>query len=89
MLLNPRLVYVAAREGHMMQVLSMVQINNLTPAPSVAFLVSLKLATSGVLYNILHYIKCQIALNSIVTVVLVILFVWYYGEVLCKCCFLC
>ena len=40
MLLNPRLVYVAAREGHMMQVLSMVQIKHLTPAPSVAFLVS-------------------------------------------------
>ena len=39
MLLNPRLAYVAAREGHMMEVLSFVQVNKLTPAPSVAFLV--------------------------------------------------
>ena len=35
-----RLFYVGSRQGHMPQVLSMVQVTKLTPAPAVIFMVS-------------------------------------------------
>ena len=38
--LSPRLFYVGGREGHMPQILSMVQIQRLTPLPAVLFMVS-------------------------------------------------
>lgn len=40
MLLSPRLGYVAAREGHMMQFISMIHINKFTPAPSIVLMVT-------------------------------------------------
>ncbi|XP_072019808.1 b(0,+)-type amino acid transporter 1-like [Amphiura filiformis] len=41
LLLSARLPYVAAREGHMPDILSMVHVNRLTPLPSIIFLVTL------------------------------------------------
>lgn len=42
-----RLFYVGGREGHMPKVLSMVQIQRLTPLPAVLFMVSMVTASFG------------------------------------------
>ncbi len=44
-----RLTYVAAREGHMMELMSMVHVKKYTPMPSLVFTVSLR---SGVVHCI-------------------------------------
>ena len=41
-----RLFYVGAREGHMPQILAMVQLKRLTPMPACLFMVSLQNCSS-------------------------------------------
>ena len=49
-----RLTYVAAREGHMVEVLSMVHIKKFTPSPSIIFTVShLLLFTIGSISDVI------------------------------------
>lgn len=54
-----RLFYVGAREGHMPQVLSMVQVNRMTPAPAVIFmgLTSLVYLASSDMYMLINYVS--------------------------------
>ncbi|XP_060562027.1 large neutral amino acids transporter small subunit 2-like [Ruditapes philippinarum] len=71
---SSRLFYVGAREGHMPQILSMVQINRLTPMPACLFmgLLSLVYLTSSDMYALINYVSFVnwLAIGLSVTVLL-------------------
>lgn len=56
---SSRLFYVGARQGHMPQILSMVQVKRLTPMPAVVFmgLLSLVYLTSSDMYALINYVS--------------------------------
>ncbi|XP_052789094.1 large neutral amino acids transporter small subunit 2-like [Mya arenaria] len=71
---SSRLFYVGAREGHMPQILSMVQITRLTPMPACLFmgLLSLVYLTSSNMYALINYVSFVnwLAIGLSVTVLL-------------------
>lgn len=73
-----RLTYVGAREGHLPQILSMVQINRLTPAPSVLFMgfFSLIYLCSTDMYALINYVGFVTWLSIGLSVFSLLVFRW-------------
>lgn len=73
-----RLFFVGAREGHMPQVLSFIQINRLTPAPSVIFmgLTSLIYLSSTDMYKLINYVSFVNWLAIGLSIVALLYFRW-------------
>jgi len=77
-----RLFFVGAREGHMPEVLSMVQINRMTPAPAVIFmgLTSLVYLASTDMYRLINYVAFVNWLAIGLSVVALLYFRWKRPE---------
>jgi len=73
-----RLFFVGAREGHMPEVLSMVQITRMTPAPAVIFmgLTSLVYLASTDMYRLINYVAFVNWLAIGLSVVALLYFRW-------------
>lgn len=68
-----RLFYVGGREGHMPQILSMVQIQRLTPMPACLFMVSIAFffySYQIVMYLMYYNVICLISLDGLARVTL-------------------
>ena len=59
-----RLFFVGGRNGHMPQILSYVQVNRMTPAPAVFFVVSFLTATD--IYRKFNNIKLSICFTNLI-----------------------
>ncbi|RUS92228.1 hypothetical protein EGW08_000081, partial [Elysia chlorotica] len=73
-----RLFYVGGREGHMPQILSMVQIQRLTPMPAVLFmgLLSLLYLASSDIYALINYVGFATWLSIGMAIVVLLYLRW-------------
>ncbi|KAL5012570.1 hypothetical protein ScPMuIL_011121 [Solemya velum] len=77
-----RLFYVGGREGHMPKILSMVQVQKMTPMPAVIFigLLSLVYLTSSNMYALINYVSFVNWLAIGLSVVVLLFFRWKRPE---------